>query len=206
MLTARVAHLVAAGLWMLAAAGGVAAARRLRRQRTRLRMYLLVGLGLVVGAHNLVLGLAEARPVSPIHLAAIVLLDVAGAVALVLNVTLGERLARDESLLRALSHGHLDGGEPLTRLPSRPLSRREVEVLGRLCRGQTSDQIAVELYLSRNTVETHIRNLRKKLGAPSREHAVGWAVRAGVYDPDTGTLDAKTGRATAFGESPANYQ
>jgi DNA-binding CsgD family transcriptional regulator len=183
---------------MLAAAGGIVAARRLRGERTRLRVYLLVGLGLVVGAHNLVLGVAEVRPLRPIHLAAIILLDVAGAVALVLNVTLGGRLARDESLLQALSHGHLDGGETVTRRLSRPLSKREVEVLGRLCQGQTSDQIASELYLSRNTVETHIRNLRHKLGAPSRAEAVGWAVRAGLYDPDTGTLDAETGRMSAW--------
>jgi len=61
-----------------------------------------------------------------------------------------------------------------------------------LCRGQTSDEIASELYLSRNTVETHIRNLRKKLGASSRVDAVGWAVRAGIYDPDTGRIDPLT--------------
>jgi DNA-binding CsgD family transcriptional regulator len=189
VLIARVVHLVAAALWISAAVGGLWAARGLRRGRTRVTVYLLVSLGFVVGADNLVLAMALVRPLRPIHLAAMILLDVAGVLALVLNVMLVERLARDEDLVRVLSQGHLDGGESVTRAVARPLSPREIEVLRRLCRGQASDQIASELYLSRNTVETHIRNLRQKLGASSRADAVGWAVRAGIYDPDTGKLD-----------------
>lgn len=189
MLIARVVHLLASALWMSAAVGGLWAARRVRRRTTRVRVYLLVGLGFIVGAHNLVLAMAVVRPLRPIHLAAIILLDLAGVLALMLNVSLGERLARDENVLLVLSHGHLDRGAPVAPRLLRPLSSREMEVLGRLCQGQTSDQIASDLYLSRNTVETHIRNLRMKLGASSRGDAVGWAVRAGVYDLDTGRLD-----------------
>jgi DNA-binding CsgD family transcriptional regulator len=192
VLIARVVHLVAAALWISAAVGGSWAARRVRRGGTRLRLYLLVGLGGAVGAHNLVLASAIARPLRPIHLGAIILLDVAGVLALVLNVALGGRLSRDEDLLRVLSHGHLDADVPAAHRVSRPLSPREVEVLGRLCRGQSSDLIASELYLSKNTVETHIRNLRRKLGAASRADAVGWAVETGVYDPDTGKIGLRT--------------
>ena len=47
---ARVVHLMAAALWIPAAVGGLWAARRVRRGGTRLRLYLLVGLGFVVGA------------------------------------------------------------------------------------------------------------------------------------------------------------
>jgi DNA-binding CsgD family transcriptional regulator len=192
VLIARVVYLVAAALWMSAAVGGSWAARRLRRERTRVRVYLLVSLGFAVGAYNLVDAAGVDGPLRPVNLATVILLDIAGLLALVLNVTLVERLARDERLLRALSHGHLDGGESVTHRSSRPLSPREVEVLGRLCRGQTADQIASELFLSRNTVETHIRNLRRKLGASNRADAVGWAVRVGAYDPDTGRLDPLT--------------
>jgi DNA-binding CsgD family transcriptional regulator len=188
VLIARVVYLVAGALWMSAAVGGSWAARRLRRERTRVTVYLLASLGFAVGAYNLV----DAGPLRPVNLTTVILLDIAGVLALVLNVRLVERLARDERLLRTLSHGHLDGGESVTRQSSRPLSPREVEVLGRLCRGQTADQIASELYLSRNTVETHIRNLRRKLGASNRADAVGWAVRVGAYDPDTGRIDPLT--------------
>jgi DNA-binding CsgD family transcriptional regulator len=194
VLIARVVHLVAAALWFSAAVGGSWAARSVRRGRTRLRLYLLVGLGFVVGAHNLVLASVVVSPLRPLHLGAIILLDVGGALALVLNVALGWRLARDEDLLRVLSHGHLDADEPVTHRVSRPLSSREVEVLGRLCRGQSSDLIASELYLSKSTVETHIRNLRRKLGAASRADAVGWAVETGIYDPDTGRIGSPTPR------------
>lgn len=188
MLIARVVHLIAAALWMPAAVGGLWAARRVRRGGTRLRLYLLVGLGFVVGAHNLVLAASVAHPLRPVHLVTIILLDVAGVLAFILNVALARRLARDEDLLRVLSRGHLDADEPATHRVSRPLSPREVEVLGRLCRGQSSDRIASELYLSKNTVETHIRNLRRKLGVSSRADAVGWAVEVGIYDPDTGRI------------------
>lgn len=193
MLIARVVlYLVAAVLWALAAVWGSWAARRLRRVRTRMRVYLLVSLGLVVAAYSLVDAMDEVHPLGAIRLGVIALLVLAGAFALVLNVTFGERLARDEELLRVLSHDHLDVGESVTHRASQPLSSREVEVLGRLCRGQTTDRIAAELYLSKNTVETHVRNLRGKLGASSRAEAIGWAVRTGMYDPDTGTIRPPT--------------
>ena len=192
MLIARVAYLLAAALWMSAAVGGSWAARRLARERTRVSVYWLGSLGFAVGVYNLVDAAGVDGPLRPVNLATVILIDVAGVGALVLNVTLVERLARDERLLRALSHGHVDGGASVTPRLSRPLSWREVEVLGRLCRGQTSDQIASELYLSRNTVETHIRNLRLKVGASNRADAVGWAVRVGVYDPNTGRIDPLT--------------
>lgn len=191
MLIARVVYLVAAVLWTSAAVGGSRAARRLTRERTRASVYWLGSLGFAVGVYNLVDAAAVDGPLPPVNLATVILIDVAGGVALVLNLRLVARLALDESLLRALSQGHVDGGESSTARPSRPLSWREFEVLGRLCRGQSSGQIASELYLSRNTVETHIRNLRLKLGASSRADAVGWAVRVGVYDPDTGRVDPR---------------
>jgi hypothetical protein len=50
VLIARVVYLVAGALWMSAAVGGSWAARRLRRERTRVRVYLLVSLGFAVGA------------------------------------------------------------------------------------------------------------------------------------------------------------
>jgi DNA-binding CsgD family transcriptional regulator len=194
VLIARVVHLMAAALWIAASVGGLWAARRVRRGGTRLRLYLLVGLGFVVGAHNLVLASTVVHPLRPVHLVTIILLDVAGVLAFVLNVALPRRLARDEDLLRVLSHGHVDTDEPATHRVSQPLSSREVEVLGRLCRGQSSDRIASELYLSKNTVETHIRNLRRKLGVSSRVDAVGWAVETGIYDPDTGRMGVPTPR------------
>lgn len=48
------------------------------------------------------------------------------------------------------------------------LSPREREVAGLAAAGQTNQQIAARLYLSRRTVESHIANVLRKLGGSSR--------------------------------------
>jgi PAS domain S-box-containing protein len=54
----------------------------------------------------------------------------------------------------------------------RTLSPREREILGMLARGLTGEQIAERLVLSPETIRTHIRNAREKLGASTRVEAV----------------------------------
>jgi PAS domain S-box-containing protein len=61
---------------------------------------------------------------------------------------------------------------------TRALSPREREVLGLLARGLTGEQIARRLVLSPETVRTHIRNAREKLGASTRVEAVTMALIA----------------------------
>jgi DNA-binding CsgD family transcriptional regulator len=61
---------------------------------------------------------------------------------------------------------------------TRSLSPREREVLGLLARGLTGEQIAERLVLSPETVRTHIRNAREKLGASTRVEAVTMALIA----------------------------
>ena len=61
---------------------------------------------------------------------------------------------------------------------TRTLSPREREVLGLLARGLTGEQIAARLVLSPETVRTHIRNAREKLGASTRVEAVTMALIA----------------------------
>jgi PAS domain S-box-containing protein len=61
---------------------------------------------------------------------------------------------------------------------ARVLSPREREILGLLARGLTGEQIAERLVLSPETVRTHIRNAREKLGASTRVEAVTMALLA----------------------------
>jgi PAS domain S-box-containing protein len=61
---------------------------------------------------------------------------------------------------------------------ARTLSPREREVLGLLARGLTGEQIAERLVLSPETIRTHIRNAREKLGASTRVEAVTMALIA----------------------------
>ncbi|MGC1374950.1 MAG: response regulator transcription factor [Anaerolineales bacterium] len=57
------------------------------------------------------------------------------------------------------------------------LSDREVEVLGCLARGQTTSQIAAVLFISENTVKTHIRHILEKMEVSNRAEAVARAVQ-----------------------------
>lgn len=57
------------------------------------------------------------------------------------------------------------------------LSPREHEILGLLSEGLTGQAIAGRLFLSPETVRTHIRNATTKLGAKTRVHAVALMLR-----------------------------
>ncbi len=57
------------------------------------------------------------------------------------------------------------------------LSEREVEVLKCLARGQTTAQIASVLFISENTVKTHIRHILEKMEVNNRAEAVARAAQ-----------------------------
>lgn len=58
-----------------------------------------------------------------------------------------------------------------------PLTKREKEVLILIARGRTSVQIASELKLSKYTVDTHRKNIHKKLGIKSNTGLVSYALK-----------------------------
>jgi DNA-binding NarL/FixJ family response regulator len=60
------------------------------------------------------------------------------------------------------------------------LSKREMEVLDCLAEGMTSAQIASDLFISENTVKTHVRHILEKLEAGNRAEAVSKAVQLGI--------------------------
>ena len=57
------------------------------------------------------------------------------------------------------------------------LSEREIEVLKCLARGQTTAQIAGSLFISDNTVKTHIRHILEKMEVNNRAEAVARAAQ-----------------------------
>jgi two-component system, NarL family, response regulator DevR len=91
----------------------------------------------------------------------------------------GEALISSDMLARLLPR--LSRREPERRLGS-DLTAREVEVLGLLAEGLSSEAIAGRLFLSQNTVRNHVQNLLAKLGAHSRLEAVSIAARSGLLD------------------------
>jgi DNA-binding NarL/FixJ family response regulator len=62
------------------------------------------------------------------------------------------------------------------------LTDREWEILRMLAQGTRNDQIASSLFISPQTVQTHIRNVLAKLGVHSKLEAVALAVRHGQID------------------------
>lgn len=64
-----------------------------------------------------------------------------------------------------------------------PLTGRELEILHLAAGGRSVDAIGRELFLSRNTVKSHLAHAYAKLGARNRAQAVALGVRAGVLDP-----------------------
>lgn len=79
----------------------------------------------------------------------------------------------------------VDGGAPMSMEIARkvadsfrsqpavePLTRRENEVLTRLWQGQSYKTIAEELFVSRETVKFHIKNIYRKLNVSNRVQAI----------------------------------
>ncbi|MEA2347058.1 MAG: hypothetical protein QOG62_845 [Thermoleophilaceae bacterium] len=59
------------------------------------------------------------------------------------------------------------------------LSRREQEVAALVAEGRTNRQLAEELFLSEKTIETHLRNIFRKLGVSSRAAVAAATLRGG---------------------------
>ncbi|MFW6116489.1 MAG: response regulator [bacterium] len=60
------------------------------------------------------------------------------------------------------------------------LSDQELTVLRLIAQGATTEEISEELYWSARTVKRKVRDLKEKLGAKSRAHAVAEAIRLGL--------------------------
>ena len=70
--------------------------------------------------------------------------------------------------------------EALARRGARGLTRREVEVIGLVARGESNRAIARELAISERTVDRHVSNILMKLALPSRSAATGYAYEHGL--------------------------
>lgn len=63
-------------------------------------------------------------------------------------------------------------GSSTPKEPQEPLSERELEISQYLVHDKTIGEIAAELYISANTVKTHVRAIYRKLSASTRKEAV----------------------------------
>lgn len=81
------------------------------------------------------------------------------------------------------------------------LTNAEAEVLALLTEGLTNKAIADRLYVSVNTVKTHMRNIYRKLGVSSRAGAVKLTAEAsGLLPPSPSAGEGTSRRAGRVGE------
>jgi DNA-binding NarL/FixJ family response regulator len=76
-----------------------------------------------------------------------------------------------------LETGHDD--EPII---ASPLTPREIDILRLMATSHTNREIATQLFVSEETVRTHVKHILRKLSQPDRTQAVIAAVRAGLLD------------------------
>jgi DNA-binding NarL/FixJ family response regulator len=79
-----------------------------------------------------------------------------------------------EVLRRATDSTPISVGAPVA------LTSRELQVLRAIAKGHTTKRLALDLGLAAPSVETHLRNLFKKLGATNRGEAVSAALKVGL--------------------------
>lgn len=65
---------------------------------------------------------------------------------------------------------------------NRALTQREVEVLQLVAEGLENEEISAQLFISTETVKSHVRRVLAKLDARSRTHAVSLGFRGGLID------------------------
>ncbi|MDX1601349.1 MAG: response regulator transcription factor [Anaerolineales bacterium] len=94
-------------------------------------------------------------------------------------------------VVRSAVHGELEAGEvqidiPPYQMESRPTSSREqltdqeLQVLRLIAAGKDNSEISEELFVTVNTVKTHVGNVLSKLGVENRTRAAIWAIRHGI--------------------------
>jgi DNA-binding NarL/FixJ family response regulator len=83
----------------------------------------------------------------------------------------------------ALIRDYLQRAGSGEEVPQDPLSPRELHVLKLIAEAHTSDQIALELSISRRTVDRHRENILGKLGMRDRVELTRYALRRGLIEP-----------------------
>jgi len=90
-----------------------------------------------------------------------------GALIEAVRAVMGGGIYADQIGIKALRATSRGAGSDLAE----PLSSRELEVLRLLVRGFTNREMATELYISSETIKTHVTNILSKLTARDRTHA-----------------------------------
>jgi DNA-binding NarL/FixJ family response regulator len=89
-----------------------------------------------------------------------------------------------------------------TMTARQPLSRREYQVLQLISDGLENQAIAKQLFVSVETIRTHVKSILRKLHARDRAHAVAVAFRLGVLVAHRETSDVPAARTPGGEQVP----
>jgi DNA-binding NarL/FixJ family response regulator len=91
----------------------------------------------------------------------------------------GRALAFDAAVDYAMNVDDSTTPEPAD-VAATTLTRRELDVLRHIVDGRSNQEIAGDLFISPNTVATHVANIMNKLGLESRTAVATYAIRHGL--------------------------
>jgi DNA-binding CsgD family transcriptional regulator len=150
---------------------------------------LLYGAGL--GVLVAIMGWVKYRFVVMDHALELYVLFI-GIVFVVLGAWLGSKLVKPKTIIKEEIVVR-EVMVPMAAVPAQPvllsermaamgISQRELDVLQLLAKGMSNEEIAAGLFVSQNTVKTHLSNLYFKLDAKRRTQAVDRARVMGLID------------------------
>jgi DNA-binding NarL/FixJ family response regulator len=153
---------------------GVQAAKVVKQEAPEVRILMLTGITASPATLAMFQGAADGyilKDASPGEL-----LDAVRSVAAGKPYLQGSIIRR---LLGAIPLEADHGDEPII---STPLTPREIDILRLMATSHTNREIASQLFVSEETVRTHVKHILRKLSQPDRTQAVIAAVRAGLLD------------------------
>jgi DNA-binding NarL/FixJ family response regulator len=117
-----------------------------------------------------------------------------GACAFILKTISPDDLG---SVIRQVIHGTVYQALDLSSEPAPAadvravgLTDRELSILQGLARGLSNEAIAKELWIAKQTVKFHVRNVYRKLGVSNRTEAARYAYRHGLVENPVGDVPA----------------
>ena len=99
------------------------------------------------------------------------------------SVAAGDAAVSPRATATLLGHVRQRSGAAAGRAALDTLSPRERDVMRHLARGASNAEIGRDLYLTENTVKTHVKAILAKLGLADRIQVVIWAYEHGIVEP-----------------------
>lgn len=84
------------------------------------------------------------------------------------------------------------------------LTDRELEILRLAAKGKSSKEMATAIFISENTVKTHLSRLYRRLGVRSRAEAVAVALATGITSTDSVDVPTKVRAHVRGGQGTVN--